>query len=164
MTASAPGRGPSSPWPTCSIPPVPPERGYESSATAELHPRYEDVAQDGRVQLTPLMPGLGAVWRELSRSRKLDGFRAQGILPILRRLVITGEQGPFSVHGPIHCKGTWRLARERGGARIFANMWLEAYAPIGSVLAPPPPDAERVLVGRAYAEHVVTRPFAKTAD
>ena len=151
-------------WPSCSIPPLPPERGYESTATAELRPRYEDIAQDGRVQLTALMPGLGAVWRALGDSRKLDSFRAQGILPILRRLVIVGEPGPFSVHAPIHCSGTWRLAREKGGDRIFANMWLEAFAPIGSVLGPPEPNAERVLVGRVYAEHVVTRPFAPPAE
>ncbi len=151
-------------WPACAIPPLPPERGYESTATAELQPRYEDIAQDGRVQLTTLMPGLGAVWRALGSSKKLDGFRAQGILPILRRLVIVGEPGPFSPEVPIQFEGTWRLARERGGDRIFADMWLDAFAPSGSILARPKPDAERVLVGRAYAEHVVTRPFAPPAE
>ncbi len=153
-----------SPWPSCSIPPLPPERGFESSATTELRPRYEDIAQDGRVQLTALMPGLGAVWRALGSSKMLETFRAQGVLPILRRLVIVGEKGPFSVEAPIHCSGTWRLAREKGGDRIFADMWMDAYAPIGSVFAPPERGAERVLVGRVYAEHVVTRPFAPPAE
>ncbi|MBX3210025.1 MAG: hypothetical protein KF764_33655 [Labilithrix sp.] len=148
-------------WPSCSIPPLPPERGFESSATVELRPRYEDIAQDGRVQLTSLMPGLGAVWRALGSSERLDTFRAQGILPILRRIVIAGERGPFSVHAPIQCTGTWRLARETDGDRIFLDMWLDAFAPIGSTLAPAPAKgSERVLVGRIYAEHVVTRPFA----
>ena len=110
------------------------------------------------------MPGLGAVWRALGSSKKLDGFRAQGILPILRRLVIVGERGPFSPEAPIFCTGTWRLAREKDGERIFANMWLDAFAPHGSILAPPTEDAERVLVGRIYAEHVVTRPFAPPAE
>jgi len=152
-------------WPSCEIPPLPPARGYESSATAELYPRYEDVTQDGRVQLTTLMPGLGAVWRALGSDDKIEVFRAQGILPILRRLVITGEDGPFSVHVPVRVSGTWRLAREAGGERIFLNMWLEARAPIAMTLAPPPaPDAERVVVGRLYAEHVVTRPFAPPAE
>ncbi|MDF2693470.1 MAG: hypothetical protein K0S65_1853 [Labilithrix sp.] len=154
-----------SPWPSCSIPPLLPARGFEATATAELRARYEDIAQDGRVQLTTLMPGLGAVWRALGSSEKIDAFRAQGILPILRRIVIAGEDGPFSVHAPLHFSGTWRLAREDGGDRIFLDMWLEAFAPIGSTLGPPPPrDAERVLVGRAYAEHVVTRPFAPPAE
>ncbi|HVJ90374.1 MAG TPA: hypothetical protein VM580_11280, partial [Labilithrix sp.] len=129
-----------------------PERGFESSGTAELHPRYEDVAQDGSMQLATVMPGIGAVWRALGRAERMDALRAQGILPILRRLVIVGEKGPFSVHVPIQCSGTWRLAHEKGGDRIFLNMWLDAYAPHATTLAPPPGrDAERVLVARAYA-------------
>ena len=84
-------------FPSCTIPEVPPERGYESSATVQLHARYEDIAQDGRMQLTPIMPGLGAVWRALGSSEKLDSFREQGILPILRRVVIVGEQGETSI-------------------------------------------------------------------
>lgn len=152
-------------WPSCELPPLPPARGYESSATAQLWPRYEDVSQDGRVQLTSMMPGLGAVWRALSSSVNFDAFRAQGVLPILRRLVIVGEKGPFSVHAAVHVSGTWRLAREKNGDRIFLDMWFEAYAPNGNTLAlPPGPDAERVLVGRAHAEHVVTRPFAPPAE
>ncbi|HVH46247.1 MAG TPA: hypothetical protein VM925_28095 [Labilithrix sp.] len=147
-------------WPSCAVPPLPPARGYESSTTVDLRPRYEDIAQDGRVQLTTLMPGLGAVWRSLGDSATLEALRKQRILPILRRIVIAGEHGPFSVHAPIHCTGTWRLAREKDGDRIFLDMWLEAFAPHGSSLAPPPAaDAERVLVGRIYAEHIVTRPF-----
>lgn len=152
-------------WPSCAIPPIPPERGFEASADVELRPRYEDVTQDGRVQLTALMPGLGAVWRALGSSDKLDTLRARGILPILRRIVIAGEAGPFSAQAPIHYRGTWRLARETDGDRIFLDMWLEALAPVGSTHArPPAPDAERVLVGRVYAEHVVTRPFAPPSE
>jgi len=164
LSADVSAAGLASRWPSCSIPPLFPERGYESTATVELRPRYEDIAQDGRVQLTSLMPGLGAVWRALGSTKKLDGFRARGILPILRRLVIVGERGPFSPEAPIHCTGTWRLAREKDGERIFADMWLDAFAPIGSILATPTADAERVLVGRIYAEHVVTRPFAPPAE
>ena len=146
------------------IPPLPPARGYEGKGTAEVAPRYEDVTQDGRVVLTSLMPGVGfAVWRELlSKMPALETFRAQGILPILRRLVI-GEgptAGPFSVHVPFSFEGTWRLAREKGGDRLFVNMWVDAFAPIAHTLGPPPArDAERVLLGRIFAEHVVTRPF-----
>jgi hypothetical protein len=151
-----------------AIPPMPPARGYEGTGRAEVAPRYEDVTQDGRVVLTSLMPGVGfAVWRELlAKMPAGDSFRAQGILPILRRLIITdgGGQGPnagpFSVHVPFSYEGTWRLARERGGDRIFVNMWVDAFAPISPSLGPPPArDAERVLLGRIFAEHVVTRPF-----
>lgn len=149
---------------TIAIPALPPARGYEGTGRAEVAPRYEDVTQDGRVVLTSLMPGVGfAVWRELlSKMPALQTFRMQGILPILRRLVIceAPTAGPFSVHVPFSFEGTWRLAREKGGDRIFVNMWVDAFAPIAHTLGPAPAaDAERVLLGRVFAEHVVTRPF-----
>ncbi len=149
------------------IPPLPPARGYETTGTAELFPRYEDITQDGRFLLTAFMPGLGAaVWRSLVKhTTTLSAFAAQGILPILRRLVAIGEEGPFSVHVPLASQGTWRLAREENGERIFLDMWLEAQAAHGSTLGPPPPkDTARVLAGRVYGEHVVTKPFAPKAE
>lgn len=149
----------------CEIPPLRPERGFEASATATLRPRYEDVSQDGRLQLTALMPALGKVWKSLDTSGMLTELRAQGILPILQRLTIRGERGPFSVTVPIECSGTWRIAREADGERLFLDMWLEARAPHASTLgSAPPAEAERVLVGRAYVEHVFTRPFASPAE
>jgi hypothetical protein len=152
-------------WPVCEIPEPPPARGYETSASAELRARYEDIAQDGRFHLPSLMTGLGAVWRARGHTERLATFREQGVLPILRRIVMIGEKGPFSVHAPIQVSGTWRLAREKDGDRIFLNMWLEARAPIGFTLAEPPPrDAEQVLAGRVFAEHVMTKPFAPPAE
>lgn len=150
------------------LPERPPARGFEGTGRAELFPRYEDVTQDGRVVLTTLMPGVGvSVWRELlAKTPAFERFLAQGILPILRRLVVVeGEPGPFSVNAPIGFEGTFRLAREEGGDRLFVNMWVDAFAPLGSTLGPPPPkDAPRVLAGRIFAEHVVTRPFAPPAE
>lgn len=126
-------------------------------------PRYEDVAQDGRIQLHSLMVGLTAVWRTLAHSEKLQVMVQGGILPILNRIIMHGADGPFSVHTPVHVQGTWRLAREQGGERLFLDMWLDAYAAHAQTHATQPAaDAERVLVARLYAEHVVTRPFAAT--
>ncbi len=155
-----------------AIPERPPARGFEGGpdgiGRASLLPRYEDITQDGRIVLTTLMPGVGqSVWRELIAGRPaFESFLAQGILPILRRLVIVeGEPGPFTVNAPIEFEGTWRLAREKGGDRLFVNMWVDAYAPLGHTLGPTPPkDAPRVLAGRIFAEHVVTRPFAPPAE
>jgi hypothetical protein len=153
------------------IPDMPPARGYETTGRAELFPRYEDIAQDGRVVLTSLMPGLGAsVWRSLMSARSsLTRFRDQGILPILRRVVIVGEKGPFSVHAPFSFEGTWRLVRDAdaapGEGRIGLLMWMEAVAPTGDTLGPAPKqDAPRLPVGRIFAEHVVTRPFAAAEE
>ena len=143
------------------IPPIPPSRGYESTGSAKLMPRYEDVTQDGRVQLASLMVGLTAVWRTLADSERLQPMMRKGILPILNRILMHGEDGPFSVHTAIHVEGTWRLAKEKGGERLFLDMWLDAFAPHAQTHARQPgDDAERVRLGRIYAEHVITRPFA----
>ena len=134
---------------------------------AMLRPRYEDIAQDGRLQLTSLMPGLGAaVWGQLlSKLPSLATFRAQGILPILSRLVLVGEERPVSVNVPIRFEGSFRFAREKDGDRLFANMWLEASAPVAHTMAPnPPADAPLELVGRVFAEHVLTRPFGPPGE
>jgi hypothetical protein len=150
------------------IPPLPPSRGPgQDGGTASIAPRYEDITQDGRVHLASLMPGVGAaVWRALlSRLPAIDTFRAQGILPILHRLVMVGEDRSVSVNLPIRYEGSFRFARETNGERLFANMWVEARAPIGSTLAPDPPaDAPYELVGRIFAEHVITRPFAPPTE
>jgi hypothetical protein len=145
----------------CEIPPIRPERGFETSATVRLRPRYEDISQDGRLQLTSLFPAIGGLWKSLGSTGILEELRTKMILPIMQRLIIQGEPGPFSVNVPIECTGTWRVAREADGDRLFLDMWLEARAPHASTLGPSPPtDAEQVLVGRVYVEHVFTRPFA----
>lgn len=146
-----------------------PERPRESSAGPTfLFPRYEDVTQDGRIVLTSIMPGLGTtVWKAMLDSLSAaNTFRAQGILPILSRLVIEAESsGPFTVYAPLRFEGAWCFARERNGSRIFLNMWMDARAPIGSTFArPPKPDAETVVVARVFAEHVVTKPFAPPGE
>lgn len=148
------------------IPAIPPARGYELAGSVTLDPRYEDITQDGRILLTSMMTGLGAVWRTLDRDlAAIAAFREQGVLPILRRIVLRGSAGPSSVYAPIRSEGTWRLAREADGDRLFMNMWLEARAPLAHTFGPvPSADAERVVVGRVFAEHVITKPFASPAE
>jgi hypothetical protein len=159
---TAPARAPA------SLLPARPRVDETERGAAELRPRYEDITQDGRVALTALMPGLGATgWSAIERTHKsaLGYFRREGILPILRRLVLVGGDGPFSVHAPLAFDGCFRLARERGGDRLFLNMWMDADAPVATTFGPPPaPDAPRALAGRAFAEHVITRPFAPPAE
>ncbi|HSO39484.1 MAG TPA: hypothetical protein VLT33_43450 [Labilithrix sp.] len=150
------------------IPPLPPPTEFDrDGGVATLMPRYEDIVQDGRMQLHAFMPGLGAaIWRELlSKVAAASVFRAQGILPILRRLVIVGEDRPASVSVPVHYEGSFRFAREKGGERLFLNMWVEARAAIATTIGPnPPSDAPLERVGRVFAEHVITRPFAPPGE
>lgn len=132
-------------------------------ASAELLPRYEDVTQDGRLLLHAMMPGLGAAaWRPLLDGHPLmTTFQREAILPILRRLVAERHHpGPLSVHVPLRCEGTFQVARETAGERLFMNIWVDVTAAVATTFGPPPPpDAPRILVGRIFAEHVMTRPF-----
>jgi hypothetical protein len=147
---------------------IPQRKGASlASGTATLFPRYEDITQDGRLMLVPMMHGLGAAaWGAVQREvTALESFAKQGIMPILRRLVLVGEGGPVSVHAPVEYEGHAHLARETGGNRLFVNMWLDARAPLASTFGPKPAeDAEKVLVGRIFAEHVITRPFGPKED
>jgi len=159
ISGSIPPLSPRSP-----LPPLPPPRGPgQDGGTASLLSRYEDVTQDGRIQMTALVPGLGsAVWRSLLLGRpSMEVLRAQGVVPILSRMIIAAEDRPLSVDMPIRYTGSFRFAREKGGDRLFANMWVEARAPISSTFGGPPPEgAPEELLGRIFAEHVITRPFA----
>jgi len=153
---------------TILIPPMPPSRREgEDGGRADLPLRYEDVTQDGRIQLGSIMWGLGhAIWRQLlGKMPALEKFRAQGVLPILRRLVAVSEDRSVTINLPIHYEGSFRFAHEQGGDRLFANMWLDASAPVGSTLFPnPPSDAASEPLARIFAEHVVTRPFAPAGE
>src|SRR4051812_23603607 len=103
------------------IPPLPPARSPgQDGGTAVLTPRYEDIAQDGRMQIVGLLPGMGrAVWQELlAKLPETRVFRKQGILPIFHRLVVESEDRSCSVNQPVHCSGSFRYAHEKGGERL----------------------------------------------
>lgn len=140
-----------------------PEPGAHN--VSDFLPRYEDVTQSGRVLLPALAAALGkTVWRELIEpSPVTELMRAQGVVPILRRMVVRMAKGPFSPLAPFDVVSAYQLAHEPapsgGAARLFALMWLEARAPHGSAYAPPSQGDEPALVGTLFAEHVLTRLF-----
>jgi hypothetical protein len=150
------------------IPPLPPARSpNQDGGRATILPRYEDITQDARLQLLALMPGVGATifGALLSKLPAVEALRAQGILPILRRMVATAEDRNVSVHVPLAFEGAFRFAREKDGERLLLNAWLEARAPIATTLGgAPAADAPSELVGRVFAEHVLTRPFAPPGE
>ncbi|MBS0658929.1 MAG: hypothetical protein JSR82_11880 [Verrucomicrobia bacterium] len=142
----------------------------EDRATAPLSLRYEDVAQDGRVRLEALPPGLGeAIWRAIVEKRfDAKAMLATGTIPILTRFVIEAADDPIAV-GELSCDGRLQLAHavDAAGAvdRLYFNAWVDLHAPRGRTNLPPPDRAgEVVRVGRVFAEHVFTRPFAGPED
>jgi hypothetical protein len=128
--------------------------------------RFEDVTQDGRVVLEALPNALEpTVWRRLRDVEPATrACFARGIVPILTRFVLEGTPGPFSPHQPVEARATWRTARTDDG-RIVLDMWAELFAPLATVYGPPREGAGTVaMVGRVYAEHVFTRPFAPPGE
>jgi hypothetical protein len=137
------------------------ERAVAASAL-----RYEDVSQDGRLMLLALPHAIGdVVWRTQLIHHPVTRVAHAGILPILSRFVVEGGSGPVSVRWPLEAHGCFQLAHTASddGAvnRIVLNMWTSLIGPIGRTNGPPPEHAgEPVHVGRVFAEHVFTRPFA----
>ena len=146
--------------------PSPPDVPPEDRASAPLGLRYEEVAQDGRLRLEALPPGIGeAVWRGVIAHRAdAKALPSKGTIPILTRFVIEATDDPIAV-GTLRADGLLQLAHsvDAGGAvaRVFLNAWAELFAPRGRTNLPPPDRAgEIVSLGRVFAEHVFTRPFA----
>jgi hypothetical protein len=150
--------------------PAEPETADAPRGSGRISLRYEDVAQDGRAALVALPQALGeSVWRAMLRNHPADAvMRAEGILPILSRLVIVGEDGPCSVDRPLEATGTFEPACGLGPdgevERLYLNMWARVEGPRARTFDPQPERAgERQLVGCVFGEHVFTRPFSPPA-
>jgi hypothetical protein len=136
-----------------------------------VYMRFEDVSQDGALKVLgmPAAVGLvclGKLWFKTQTSRETQ---PHGIVPILTRLAMQSTFGPMSVRLPVEADGAYQLAhvREIGGevSRVLLNAHVELYAPKGVTHGPQPVGAgQRIHVGRAFAEHVFTRPWARSEE
>lgn len=134
---------------------------------ARVHLRFEDVTQDGRLVLEALPNALGpTVWMGiLHKDPTSAAMLAQGIVPILSRLVLEGRPGPFSATTPVEAEGHCRLARAEG--RIVLDMGADLVGVLGRTYGGGESvehAGERALAGRVMAEHVLTRPFAPPGE
>jgi hypothetical protein len=148
-----------------SWPPARPELPADQCAEGDLGLRYEDLAQDGRIQLTALPHTFGTlIWSRLLADHPITRLaRAEAVLPILTKLVITGENEPLPLTRPLQARGGFDLARAGDGddRRLILNIWADVRGERGRTYGPPPPGAGQVVpVGAVYGEHVFTRPFA----
>jgi hypothetical protein len=148
-------------------PPVAPDLPAEQRITDQLYLRYEDVCQDGRVMITSLPHAVGAVvWRHLLNPHPVTALiRAQGVIPILTRLVMQGDEGTVAVGRPLTAEGGFQLAHvlDDAGevARLTLGIWVDLAGPRSRTHGPPPAGhGELAPVGRVFAEHVFTRLFA----
>ena len=146
--------------------PEPPDVPVTQRAEGSVSLRYEDISQDGRLLLPAIPHGLGEVMfaKALSRGPVRAVFEAEGIVPILTRLVVEGFGGPIGVRRSLEGAGCYELAHvpdgQGGVARIVLNVWLDVFGPKGVTYGPQPDDAgARLHLGRVFAEHAFTRPF-----
>ncbi|UJR78239.1 acyl-CoA thioesterase [Sandaracinus amylolyticus] len=147
---------------------VPPEPQVPEAqrGAGPLPLRYEDVVQDGRLRLEPVTHAIGAaIWKKtLSEHPLVLRLGAEGIVPILSRLQVEAGGGPISAREPVGARGTFEVLRtidDQDRQRVRVDMWAELQGPRGRTHGAPPEGAgEPVVLGRAIAEHVLTRPFA----
>jgi len=150
-------------WPP--EPEVPPEQRGSGEAPVS----YEDIAQDGRLNLLPLAHAFGAVvWQKLLIHHPVMALNRSGVVPILTRFVFEGGDGPFSVRWPLSVDGRFQLAHTRTNGEVdhlLLNLWVTATAPLGRTHGAAPKNAgQHVFAGRGYAEHVFTRLFAPASE
>lgn len=149
-----------------NFPAIPVEHAAPRSAGA-MPTRFEDIAQDGRVLPEALAHAIGAsVWvPSLSAHPGMNALIASGTVPVLSRLLIEGDDATLAAGAVMEATGTWAVAHTRGadGAvdRVMLLIEAEVTGRVGRTYFPPPEDAGRARrVGRVFAEHVFTRPFA----
>jgi hypothetical protein len=150
--------------------PEEPEVPLTQRAKGRVMLRYEEISQAGKVLLSAMPVALGpSIWRAYASHPLAAAMMADGVLPILSRLVLVAGDGPIGVLSPVEAEGSMALAHTAGEGgdveRIVLNMWCRLYGEAGRTHLPAPPNAgARLLVGRVFAEHVMTRPFAKDRE
>jgi hypothetical protein len=147
-----------------------PQHPEGPEAVGEMPVRFEDVTQLGRVTLECLPTAISSVvWPKFLSDIGAKGRGPTDVLPILSRLIIHSEGGPVAAHRPLEGKGTYQLCHSRNPAgdvdRILINMWVTLSGVVGHTHGFPVKNAGApVQVGRVFAEHVFTRPFAPPAE
>jgi hypothetical protein len=134
---------------------------------AQSHVRYQDISQDGKLNLWALPHAIGeVVWQHLLVHQPLyRAIQRAGIVPILTRMVMQGGGGPISVRRTMDAEGGFELGHTTDAHgqvdRLLLNTWAKLGSVIGRMHGPPPSGVgEPVQVGRVFAEHVFTRLFA----
>lgn len=146
-----------------------PELPLEQQSRVPVRTRHEDITQDGRMSLLALLQvGGPPTWGALfSEHPGLLAARAQGVVPILSRLVIESAPGPFAHLTTFEVTGGYEFAYAgRGDAidRILLLIWGELRGPRASAPGVPGSSGDLTRVGRLFTESVLTRPFAPPGE
>jgi hypothetical protein len=134
------------------------------TASGAITLRYEDLAQDGRLKADAVPFAMGETcWRGLLLNHPLTQRLArEGIVPILRRLVVAADETPLSTAATLRTEGSFALAvsRDASGERFLLELATTIAGPRGRTFAEVDRAGEVERVARVYGEHVFTRLFA----
>lgn len=129
---------------------------FDPSLRANMHLRYDDVAQDGSLKVDAMPHFVGASWAGIYAKTELaHACNRDGIVPILTRLAAVRTARPMSVVAPVEARSAMTIGR--AGERWLLVFDLELHAREGHTFGAE--TGERRRVGRVRAEHVFTRPF-----
>jgi len=137
----------------------------EHRARTPFVPRYDDIGQTGHLLVIALPIALEQTgWVALEKHVTEEVIQRTRILPILSRFVIEAGDGPFSANRALEGNGCFQFAHTLGAGgqveRLVLNMWCSMHGIAGRTHGFAVPNAgERLLAGRVFAEHVLTRPF-----
>ncbi len=136
----------------------------DQAASFQSFPRYEDVAQDGRVMPIALPPAMSGLWQAtIVNSPGARNAVAKGVIPILTRLTLAARDQPIRVDRPVSSRAGYELACSRVNgevAKIFMNVWCEVSGVAGRIGPRQAAAGELAVAGTVFAEHTFTRPLA----
>jgi hypothetical protein len=137
----------------------------EHRAQASFVLRYDDIGQTGHLLLHALPMALDRTgWAAVIRRIPNAVFQKARILPILSRFVMESGAAPFSANDRMDAEASIQFAHTLKAdgqiERLVVNMWGSVYGKAAHTHGfPLPNQGERLLAGRIFAEHVLTRPF-----
>lgn len=144
------------------LPAVDAAPGQLQATTVTL--RYEDLAEDGRLKADVAPFAMSeACWRHLLVRHPLTArLGREGIVPILRRLIVAVDDTPLSTMAEPEVEGRFGIAVARTGAgdRFLLELAAEMRGPRGRTFSKVERAGEIERVARIYGEHVFTRLFA----
>jgi hypothetical protein len=140
------------------------------AARADFHIRYDDLTQHAHVKQVTLPMVLARVCMEkIWAKHPLFETRKQGIVPILSRIVIESEPVAVSFGSPLEGRGHIEIAHERDAQGAVSALFLNSYAEVFAIPSRrnrdvDPATRQPVHIGRAFGEHVLTKPFGPVEE
>jgi hypothetical protein len=170
--------------------PTLPEAPEDAAQSAQLEHRYDDLTQHGHIKLSALPLVLNRVcFDKIWTRHPLFETRRQGVFPILSRLVLEADPVPVSFTAPLDGRGRIQLAHERDVDNNVSALFMNTYGEIWGLRSrrqagseshryqsarpsvqgdrttfAAPAAREQVRVGRAFGEHVLTKPFGPATE